>query len=381
MTNAPKVLLIDDDEASIALLPSGSDSRILHPNDGGFGTHLEQELQTADLVLLDHNLALSGELSLMASDGASFVGHLRSWARKRRVTLPPLVIFTSEYDAFSQEVPSVGPAVPLGGSFEGHEARLAPTLDVEWLIAKDPVNSGQQISALARACIALRKIAENDRASLSEIQRFLAPPAEAPWETIAAEHITRARAPVGEPESTHHDGTRGVTPVLRWLLHRALPYPGLFISDLHAAWTLGIEPASLPKIVERAANSNWTRELAGCIYTGPASELFSRRWWAAGVDFAAWQLRQESESMQSSPRAALTKLAGPDLDPAEGSEKVVVVDTDFNEQGFAPIEEAMQLHPPGWPAAAAEPWMRRDMILAEPLMQSMLDPTDRALLE
>jgi hypothetical protein len=375
MTDKPRILLIDD-EASETLLPSDIDPVLLRPDEDDFSVKLQSMLTKVDLVLLDQNLQLSGELSLQATDGASFVGHLRSWARNRRIVMPPLVIYTSEYEAFAEEIPAVGPPVALGGIFVGREAQIAPTLDVEWLIAKGMEASLIQIHALASACMDLRTISQNDRASLSEIQRFIALPEEPVWGSIAMEHLVRARPPVTEPGSVAREGARGATPVLRWLLHHALPYPSLFISDLHAAWTLGIEPECLQTIIERADTWPWAQELVGSIYAGPASALVSRRWWTAGVNFLAWKLRQEGERLGSF-KAALEELAGPNLRVLEGSEQVVVVDMDFKEEGLAEIEQSVQLHPPGWPAEAVEPWMRRDLAAREPLVQSMLDPSDR----
>ena len=335
MTDNPCVLLVDD-EASPGLLPQDTEQLLLSPNDGEFGGKLATLVGRADLILIDHNLELPGELSLEASDGASLVGVLRSWARTKRVRLPPLAIYTSHYEAFADEIPAVGPAVPLGGTFIGREGRIAPTLDVEWLIAKGADNTLPQISSLAGASSALRTIARDDKASLDEVKRFVAPPAQLAWTSLATEHIGRARPPVGEPETVHGEGTRGATPILRWLLHRALSYPGLFVSDLYAAWALGVEHESLREIVKRAGDFAWAQELAAGIYCGPARELFPRRWWAAGVDFASWQLRQESE-ICGSFSDALKSLAGANLTALQGAEKVVVVDMDLNETGLADI--------------------------------------------
>ncbi|MGO8502059.1 hypothetical protein AB9F35_11230 [Rhizobium leguminosarum] len=375
MTELPKILLIDD-EASEALLPEDCKALLLTPNDPHFNAKLPVMLETADLVLLDQNLALPSELSLTATDGASLVGHLRSWARNKSVKLPPLVIYTSEDEAFANELPKVGPAVPLAGSFVGQEARLAPALDVEWLILKGAENAYRDIRSIAMAFLDLRVAAENDKVSLGELNRYLRMP-ETAWSDIAIEHIMRARPPLSEPVTGGVEGARGTTPILRWLLQRIIPYSGLLLSDSYAAWALGIQLESLSALLEDESGSEWVNAVKQSTYEGPAFELSSRRWWAAGIDYAAWNLRQECDKA-GSLEEALKKLTAGKVQALESDEFVVVVDLDFKEQGLALLEDAMQIHPPGWPSEANEPWMLQELLAKEPLAQTMLDSADRA---
>lgn len=378
MIDTPTVLLVDD-EASDSLLPSDVSHILLRPDNANFGESLAEALIKCDLILLDHNLALPAELSLRAVDGASFVGHLRSWARQNAISLPAIAMYTSEDDAYAEEVPAVGVAVPIGGSFLRREHQLSPTLDVEWLFLKNDDNVVKRVSDLAKACVALRTVTKNEKTSSLEVQSFISPPHEAPWNAIALEHIVRARPPISEPElHQSRDGARGPTSVIRWLLQRALPYPGLFLSDTYASWALGIEPNGLDELVSRSGTSGWALEVKRSCYTGPANSLYGRRWWAAGIDFAAWQLRDRGDAL-GSVQAALDDLAGPGLKALESSDKVVVVDADLNECAIVDVELAAQLHPPGWPAEAIEPWMTKADLAIEPLMRAMLAPSDRAL--
>jgi hypothetical protein len=376
MTKVPSILLIDD-EASESLLPDDCVALLLTPGDGHFSAKLPAMLKAADLVLLDQNLALPSELSLTATDGASLVGHLRSWARNSGVKLPPLVIYTSEYEAFANELPKVGPAVPLGGSFVGQQARLAPALDVEWLIPKEDEHAHRDIRAIAIAFLDLQQAAGNDKVSLAELNRYLKVPTECAWSEIAFENIARAQPPLGEPATSTVEGVRGATPVLRWLLQRIIPYSGLLLSDLYASWALGIQSESLDRLLEDKSGSEWVKAVNESIYNGPASHLSSRRWWAAGIDYAAWSLRQECDKEGSLGRA-LEKLTVDKVEALGETELVVVVDLDFKESGLARLDDAMQIRPPGWPSEANEPWMTRELLAKEPLAQTMLESADRA---
>lgn len=376
MINTPTVLLVDD-EASDLLLPDDVSKILIRPDSENFGSDLVAALSECDLILLDHNLALPTELSLKAIDGASFVGHLRSWARQSGVSLPAIAMYTSEDDAYAEEVPAVGVAVPIGGSFLQREHQLSPTLDVEWLFLKNDDGVLGRISDLANACVALRTATKNEKTSSLEVQSFTSPPHGAPWHAIALEHIGRARPPISEPElHQSRDGARGPTSVIRWLLQKALPYPGLFLSDIYASWALGVEPQDLEDLFSRGGTNAWASEVQRSRYTGPANSLFERRWWAAGIDFAAWQLRDRGDALGSA-QAALDELAGHGLRVLQSSDKVVVVDADFREIGIADVESAAQLHPPGWPAEAIEPWMQKSDLEIEPLMRAMLAPSDR----
>ncbi|MGZ2382847.1 hypothetical protein [Rhizobium brockwellii] len=376
MTPEPSILLIDD-EASEALLPDNCKAMLLTPGDDRFSAKLPALLDEADLVLLDQNLALSNELSLTATDGASFVGHLRSWARSSSLKLPPLVIYTSEYEAFANELPEVGPAVPLGGSFIGQQARLAPALDVEWLVPKDSKDAHADILAIAMAFVDLQEVAGNEKLSLAELERYLKVPTESAWSEIAAERVARARPPIGEPTTGSLEGTRGTTPILRWLLQRIIPYSGLLLSDLYASWTLGLEVESLDRLLLEESDSEWIKAIKESVYTGPASGLSARRWWAAGIDYAAWALRQECDK-SGSLKATLAQLKAGGVYPLPVADQVVVVDLDFNEIGLEELDNAMQVHPPGWPAEANEPWMSCKLLEKEPLARTMLEPADRA---
>ncbi|UCI07215.1 hypothetical protein [Mesorhizobium sp. B1-1-8] len=374
----PHVLLIDDAPQS-ATLPDSIQAIPLDPEDANFGPDLEAALVYADLILLDQNLHREQVLGLGALDGASFVGNLRSWARAKELTLPPVVIYTSEYEAFADEIPTLGPAVPLEGSFIGKEARIASALDVEWLIPKDENYSVGHIASLARDCLLLRADAADARMNLQEISDFLAVPRDQAWSEIAVGQIAKWRPPINEAGNAPA-GSRGVTPVLRWLLHQVLPCPGLLLSDLYAAWSLGIEPKSFSALYQSANTRDWVQALRATCYGGAAKDLVNRRWWAAGIDFIGWRLRERGYELGSFQHA-LDELAGPGLMPLAAAESVVVVNVDLEEAGIAALEDAVQIYPPGWPTEAVDPWMRRDEVKADPVAQTMIDLTELPVVE
>jgi len=368
---APCILLIDD-EPLVGELEKGAEVRALSPIDANFGTDLAEAIGKADLILLDHNLHLDQGLGLTASDGASLVGHLRSWARAKDVPLPPIAIYTSGDDAFSDETPVLGPAVPLDGSFVGREARLAPALDVEWLFSKYADGAVEKVIALAEDSLRLRQTAGDGRMSLKETAEYLVLPAAPPWSDIAFAGAARWRPPISEP-SAARPGARGTTATLRWLLHQVLPCPGLLISSRYAAWSLGIEFDGFEAAKDGA--NDFAEMLQEARYAGPGHNLFPQRWWAAGIDFIGWQLRDRSHQLGGFQQA-LDAFAGNGLQPLTPPEKVVVVNSDLEEEGLAPIAEAVEIHPPGWPAEALELWMRRDEVVNDAVARTMVNPVE-----
>jgi hypothetical protein len=370
---SPSILLIDDDP-QVSDLEKGSVVRPLSPADANFGADLSGAIKTADLILLDHNLHLDQGLGLTASDGASFVGHLRSWARANEVSLPPLVIYTSEDSAFADETPVLGPAVPLKGSFVGHEARIAPALDVEWLISKHCDTAASSAIRLAADSHTLRQIAGDGRMSLEETATYLGLPT-APWSHHAFASMTRWSPPISEP-SAGRASARGMTAVLRWLLHQVLPCPGLLVSPHYAAWSLGIELESF-EMAGKVEESSVAKLLRSARYTGLGSTLYPPRWWAAGIDFIGWQIRDSSYE-KGGIQQALDALAGPGLHPLAPPEKVVVVNSDLQEEGVVAIDEAIEIYPPGWPAEALKLWMRLDEAVNDAAAKSMIEPAELA---
>jgi hypothetical protein len=373
---APRILLIDDDP-QVTDLEKGAKVRALSPADANFGIDLSGAIGNADLILLDHNLHLDQGLGLNASDGASFVGHLRSWARASEVSLPPLVIYTNEDSAFSDETPTLGPAVPLNGSFVRHEARIAPALDVEWLISKTLDRAVPSAIGLAEDSRRLREIAGDGRMSLEETAAYLTLPKDPAWSDIAFASIARWRPPISEV-GTARAGARGATAVLRWLLHQVLPCPGLLVSNRYAAWSLGIELDGFEEAAT-GGDTDFAKMLEEARYAGPGHALYPRRWWAAGIDFIGWQLRDQSYE-KGGIQQALDAMAGVGQHPLAPPEKVVVVNSDLEEEGLATIDEAIESYPPGWPAEALKLWMRRAEATNDAAAKSMIDPAELATL-
>jgi hypothetical protein len=381
MNGRPFIIAIDDDEAEVRpKISSEFRLEVVDPTvgDDQFANRLAELVDRASLILLDHKFwDQPPPLSLRASDGASFVAHLRSWARINRKQLAPVVIFTNEQEAFANEIPSVGASAPIGGSFLGREYQLAPTLDLEWIQYKQDDRATDRISALARAFIAASEAGGPDGASIVDIENLLRMPTEPVWTDLAREELHGARAPVNHKAGGAMEPTRGPSQIVRWLCHRALPFPGLLFSDLYAAWAIGLSLASFRALAAADLRTDWLVEFRRCEYKGPLDQFLGRRWWRAGIDQLVWQLDEEAER-KGGRKQAFTDLApSVEIDePRPRSSYVVCWTEDFREGDIVPIDQAVQLHPPGWPAEALEPWVSKEEVARDPILTAMSDPVD-----
>lgn len=366
MTNPLQVLIVDDDWTAIL---EGIKHDVVHPTDEDFSSKLER-VGSYDTLLIDQNLELPMAISLAASDGASLVGHFRSWSRSQQIGLPPLVITTSDADAFSQEIPAVGPPTPVNGSFVGREHRLAPSLDVEWLLRKNDPNLSEKVVNMSEAWSSL--LAGHGRSDTLPALLGLTVGAgtEPPgWQALARRAITEATLTFQLAGVDYRVAAQGT---MRWLLHRALAYPGMLVSDTHAAWALNVTKDSLAAYHAKDTAGG----LAECVYTGILSAFFPRRWWLAGLDLLNWEIDRRM-GVDGIDRASRQKhldglLPGSGLVDHQTSGTVVAWSSDLVECDAIHTDDAVQLRPPGWPADAIFPWAARSEAAIDPVLRSMV---------
>lgn len=337
--------------------------------------------QDYHLILLDQDLNRAPSLARVF-DGSGVAGQLRALARKGKLTLPPLVILTSEPDLFEFEVPAVGPERPFGGVFIGREAQLAPALDVEWLLLKPDFDDEDalattraRIADLANSYVTAVELAGGNGVSFEESSSYLRFDAAQPWGKAAASAVEAALPPISQDPGDTAAAPRSPTSLVRWLLHRALPYPGLFVSDLQAAARLGVRPEAMEVLC--GGDSTWSRSLAAGIYRGPGATLFSRRWWTAAIDLAALDLFDAVERTGDHAKA-ITELAGRAVELLDIPSPVVVYDQQFVETNIVALETAVQVRPPGWPIEAMLPWMSIETAAAHSWLRHLVDPADAA---
>jgi hypothetical protein len=374
------IIGIDDDESELAPnVPDGFKLEVVDPNDEKLADKLAERIGSACLILLDQKFNTEPKLSLKASDGASFVAHLRSWARQEAKGLAPVVLFTADNEAFKNEIPAVGPALPLNGTFVGREFQIAPSLDVEWVQHKGEDNAKARIAQLAEASAQARSTIGDDGASLEELEELLCLPEDRVWTERAKEELRAARPPVTQNESAVPEPC-GPSQAIRWMCHRALPFPGMLLSDLYAAWALGVSVEVFKNMAELADNTHataWLSDLDDAEYYGPLDEFLGRRWWKSGIDYVAYKLDQETSKQKD--RARAFNLLAPSVEIGKlhsTSTHVVTWTADLVENEISSIDDSVQLRPPGWPVEALEPWILKSDMDNDAVLQAMAESSD-----
>lgn len=369
MSTMPRILVVDDDwEPGL----EGLKVTVTRPEDDDFVNVLGRA-QEYDALLIDQNLNEPGALSMKASDGASLVGHFRSWARSKGVGMPPLVITTSEVEAFASEVPMVGPAIPLQGSFVDREHRLAPSLDVEWLLEKKDLQLSKKVVSIANAWARVRTHTGSPDVlrDILGIPTFIAglPNWSATVEMALAEINLSFQLP-------DFDRRIADQSMMRWLLHKVLPYPGILVSDVHASWILGVTRTSLGNFLPDRGEAD---PLFACMYRGPLVDLFPRRWWASGLDAINWNVdrRMTAQNAGRDDRQSFLNEISPGsgLVDRKTEGTVVTWTADLIESDIVDVDDAVQIRPPGWPIDAFGLWASKAEVMNDQVLRSMIVDT------
>jgi hypothetical protein len=208
---------------------------------------------------------------------------------------------------------------------------------------------------------------------VAELEKWLALPAQQLWSEAARSELRAARAPVSQVDDEGLDPF-GPSQIVRWLCHRALPYPGMLLSDLYAAWALGISADEFRALVNRNADTEWTGALDEVQYGGPLDAFLGRRWWKAGIDHLVWRL--DEETLRQRDRRKAWSVLAPGIEFSQiysVSTHVVSWSAELLESAISDINECVQLRPPGWPAEALEPWILRKDLENDSTLAAMAD--------
>jgi hypothetical protein len=167
--------------------------------------------------------------------------------------------------------------------------------------------------------------------------------------------------------------TGGVA-ILRWLLHRILPYPCFLIDETYAAARLGVTVDSFRAAVD--AGTPFADAFAACRYGGILCRFDGPRWWRSRVETALWDV----SASRVGPAAFndLNELACGQLEPIATPNGVVVLGSDYvpHQEPISP-REAVRIHLDDWPPYAEDAWASREDVLDDPDLRHRVVPSDR----
>jgi len=369
------VLFIDDGTSTTVgrlrelLEPEGIKLDLLHPE-----SVEDADLDRSDLVVVDYFLDRWEERDAVDAapraprDGLAVAATMRSrllpqrelrTAGVARVRPVAFALWSAHLEAATFQLPS---------AVRAHV--FARENNLEWAFARERVTSGAaavQVSELATAVAALPDRWPGRSAGDAAVQllaSLLALP-KADWADLAVEQAMECRPPVFElSERTH-----GLV-LLRWILHRILPYPTFLIDEQYLCARLRLD--ELPDDPEVELRQT----LSPFRYTGLLHRFDGPRWWRAGVERWLWEATDGRSGNPEAVRKVSTLRGGIALH--EWHQPVVVTGANLDRRpGYVEISDAVRLRPDDWPPFADDAYAELAEAKKEPSLAAIVDAADR----
>jgi hypothetical protein len=365
----PHILIIDDEETSQYELELGdrAATRARHPRDVDIS-----DLEWADLVLMDFILSNWPErddqeqISLRPANGLALAAVLREHADHVDNS-------GHRYTAFAIHSAHIGDISRRLHTTNRTPCVVARLNNLEWAFDKADATRFVRSAALAEA-------AQQVSTSWPQVETggvrsactdLLQISGDLPWSDRAADDVVLCQIPLLESSA----GTNGLL-FLRWLLHGILPYPTFLLARQWVAARLRITPDSLSRVVE--GESALARELDGCRYTGVLREFDGLRWWRAGVDQFAWELRAAGAREPEEFHAELERRAGIELDRVPESSPAVCVNRELQPlDALCGLDSVVRLVPDLWPAYADPAYAAELVVREDADLRAIVHPLDR----
>ena len=184
-----------------------------------------------------------------------------------------------------------------------------------------------------------------------------------PWFEAATRDIRRCRPPIHEfAEHTHGIG------VIRWALHKILPYPTFLLDEAHLAARLRV---TLPSLRAVAGTDEFKRLFGAVEYGGQLASFLGRRWWRAGVEHTIFEATSESPGDLRALHEALKKV--PRLEASSEPRLFAVLGLQFKtKDDLATGGEVVEVRPDDWPPFADEAWALRADIDDAPELKAVV---------
>lgn len=355
----PKILVVDDEEDRSLEVALGKRVQVktMVPQ-----VVEEEDLDWADLLLIDFKLDHWSErneqssLSLSPPDGVALAAiYRRHLAKTEKPTT--IALHTGNLEELAGDLPP-----------ENRLHILASLNNLEWVFRKsDPVRL-DQIASLAQAIITLPTDWVDVESSPEKLVQLLGLEFRS-TERLLLDDVFSCMPPLFDLSSWSH----GVA-VLRWLLHRILPYPTMLLDQNHLAARLGVEASVLN-------GEHLREELKNCEYTGILANFDGARWWKASVERKLWDANEGNFVSDELLASIVSKWAKHDVIKAAAPNPVVTVDQNFTSTAhIRKMEECVRIRPDDWPAFAEPAWISKELVRSDNKMLSLVIREDRDLL-
>lgn len=341
------VLFIDDepdkyrDGLQGALEPLGLRAEVVHPDEV-----TKEHLAKCQLSLVDLKLTTwdppRNSICGYTTRGDALIPVLRSHIQKRYAPTAFALLTNEPEDVASGIAQERAPYV--AGQLRGFE----------WMFSKLELDSNaEHIRALVEATRSLNDIDKEPQAiDIDDVADWLSAPKDATGERLEATllAIEQSRPPLHDIRHTSH-----TIALLRWLLHRILPYPGLLVGEYEVACRLGMSFERWSQGVER--EDGVFNALLEFQYAGPAREMFTRRWWRPYIEDWLYQVTAGKSISPTAVRMALEDIPQTlSIGESIADAVPVVAKGTFQSYRIASRSDCVRVQPDDRPAFADAAW-------------------------
>jgi CheY-like chemotaxis protein len=294
--------------------------------------------------------------SAQVFDGIALAAVIRSRARHEKRPTPIVTLNTGRAQDFSH-IPD-----------EIREHAIARAHNLEWVFLKNDTGTAQSTHERVGELVeAQHRLPVEWRAETGEHELL---------EVLAAHDSELTEVLDAWPPIREVGADSAGIALLRWLLHRILPYPCFLLDRRYVAARLGITCDSLKQLSE-SEEDELAKSLAICRYTGILAEFDGPRWWRSRLEAMLWDLAPEGASLPADT-GELLNHTDLHLEPATCANGVVVLRADYTARE-APVDvaDALRIRLDDWPPYAEEPWAAIEDVLGDVRLRDRVLPLDR----
>lgn len=340
----PQILIIDDDPESVKsslgkeIAPENAKPVVRHPR-----AVTSDDLANCTVVVVDHYLNHWPErddiqnLAMKPANGFAVAAVIRSQLPADKPG-PAIAILTGRLAELAGEVRP-----------KAAEHLLAWQHDVEWVFSKgDPV--APRLIAMSRAVTKLMDLWTPQLELESLASNWLDLQQDVEWRAVALDHVLQTRPPIHAVSAQ----TTGAS-VLRWFLHRVLPYPTFLTDIFWTATRLGVVAAWLEE--ELQMDNGLRAQLSGCQYSGAFANFSGPRWWRAGLADLIAELTDGQPFDRTALQDGIRGVASTEPNFLTEERPVLAIDPKTMEPTrIVEVGLATRINPDGWPVYADDAW-------------------------
>lgn len=367
--NLPFILVVDDNDEAKALkldleIRGLAKVQHRHPQNVEPG-----DLRKAALVLVDYELThwidrdRLDPVSLKPINGLALNAILQQHAYQLTGASPTaFAIYTGKMNKLAAPLPP-----------QNREHIIAHMNNLEWVFSKGASRSNSiQMSDLAGAVIALPKSwPSNEQQQMRLLGKLLKISGKKHYTSALLADVATCLPPIRELSEWTHGHA-----VLRWLLHRILPYPCFLWDTFRLATRFRIDHDDLSNAL--LPGKPLRKKLNIYEYQGILSDFSGTRWWRASLEQFLWDETKGNSSDIKLVQGLIRKYAKARLKESHPLDyPIVCLDKNYRPGAkFSSVDKSVRIQPDDWPAYAEQAWTTIELATDDPKIRALVIKED-----